>query len=696
MEEDVGFPRITHDQGERLRPRVAQSTNLERLVDGVEPVLWQTDARGPVTFASRRAVELLGYPQELWLGLPCLWHKIAHPEDREKARVRFWRCARHGRPAEHRYRVIAADRRVVWIRESLRPASNGAGQIDGVFGTSWVIEPPRNGAGDVRRAHRVLAARVADLAQLDELCRRLWNTPELAPLLDQIVADATEILGADMGVVRLCDAPNETLDIATHAGMPDEYLEKFGRLPVREVAYGWTIQQGSPLILEDIEQDPAAEAYRDAVRAGGYRSKCITLLMSRNGELLGTLAACFREPHRPTRRQVRLFERFARRAADFVDNALNTESVRKADQRKEDALATLAHELRNPLAVIINSAHILELSDLDEITAQETRKLIGHQARLMSQLADDLFESSRAGRGEAQLHPELVNLRSVMIRAAESARRQLEERQHQFLFDAPDESICLKADPMRLEQVFVNLLANAARYTEPGGQIRFSGQIDADSVVVRVSDTGVGIPADMLERIFDPFVQERRATTCSGQGMGLGLSLVKGFVERHGGTVTATSEGPNRGSEFVIRLPAKSNERLDSSRHIPYPSQESAERASEVRVLVVDDQRDSAQLLARLLAAWGYKPTVSFDGPTALEQAAAHQPHVVLLDIGLPGMSGYEVARRLRAGRDSELRIIALTGFRHDQKLDEHDSLFDLYLVKPVSPPDLRASLGDS
>jgi PAS domain S-box-containing protein len=673
----------------------AQAQRLRELVQGVDAILWEAEPDGRYRFVSRRAEDLLGYPVERWLGEPGFWAGILHPDDREWATAHRRRCLHEGRDQELEYRVVAANGRVTWFHEAVRLACDEQGRAEVLRGAMWNIGRRKKVERQLYTAKRELAEQLSDMTYLHELSRRLWATLELEPLLKEILVAATAIEGSEMGLVRLYDPEQGELQVVASVGMTEAFLERFSRVKVGVAACGMAVARGGPVIIEDVEVDPSYAPFRESARLGGFRGDYSTPLISRSGELLGTIALFFREPHRPSERQVRLIELYARQAADFIENARLYRTLSEADRRKDEALAVLAHELRNPLGVILTAAYALRPGEDDPRDQERAREMVIRHARRMTRLVDDLFDASRITRGEIELRTEAVELSRIVTCAVEAARPLIDERRHELTIALPPKPVRMVADPGRLEQVLVNLLTNAARYTEPGGRIALEAGREGDQVVMRVRDSGIGIAPDMIPRVFDPFVQAHRAPDPSQAGLGLGLALVRALVERHCGTVAVTSAGPGRGSEFVVRLPAgrvepEAPSSGDTLREPTRPA--GAPRA--LRVLVVDDQPDAARSLARLLRFWGHETRTAHDGPSALAEADAHRPEVVLLDVGLPGMDGHEVARRLRALGGEGLRIVALTGFGQEE--DRHraqESGFDLYLVKPVDPDDLRRSL---
>ena len=373
----------------------------------------------------------------------------------------------------------------------------------------------------------------------------------------------------------------------------------------------------------------------------------------------------------------------------ITDRKRAEEALREADRRKDEFLATLAHELRNPLAPIRNALHILKPPATDAAAAERLRAMMERQVRHMTRMVDDLLDVSRITRGKVVLRKEVVTLAGVVERVVEATRPLVEERRHEVTLDLPPEPVCLEADPTRLEQVLANLLNNAAKYTDPGGRVRLTARREGGDLVLHVRDNGVGIAADMLGRVFEPFVQADRVLHQSQGGLGIGLTLVRRLVEMHGGTVTAHSDGPGTGSEFVVRLPALGKD--EGGRLTEEP--EAAPVDPSRRVLVVDDNVDAAESLAMLLRMAGHEVRVAHDGPAALAAVEADPPEVVFLDIGMPVMNGYDVARRLR--ERPGLMLVAMTGWGQDEDLRRsREAGFAHHLVKPVEPATLYRLLA--
>jgi PAS domain S-box-containing protein len=378
----------------------------------------------------------------------------------------------------------------------------------------------------------------------------------------------------------------------------------------------------------------------------------------------------------------------------LLERKTQEQAVALADlhRRKDEFLAMLSHELRNPLAPIANAVYLLRAEGDGTRLQQQARSVIERQVGQLTRLVNDLLEVSRITTGQVRLEQERLDMRQVVERAVGTVQPLIDRRKHDLTVSLPAEPVWLHADPSRLEQVVVNLLNNAAKYTEDGGRIAVAVGQEGDEMVLRVRDTGVGIAPELLPRIFDLFTQADRSLDRSQGGLGIGLSLVRGLVEMHRGTVEVTSDGLGRGSEFVVRLPV-----LLSPAPPATPPEEPAERPAHARrVLVVDDNVDTAESLAELLKLSGHDVRLAHTGPDAVDAAMAFAPEVVLLDIGLPGLNGYEVARRLRANPAlTGLRLVAVTGYGRDTDLQlAKEAGFDQHMVKPVDPAKVLALLS--
>jgi PAS domain S-box-containing protein len=379
-----------------------------------------------------------------------------------------------------------------------------------------------------------------------------------------------------------------------------------------------------------------------------------------------------------------------RHAAEQELRRLN-EELRAADRRKDEFVATLAHELRNPLAPIRNAVRILQAKGPHEPELEWSRAVIDRQVSHMSRLLEDLLDVSRITQGKLELRREFVPLADVIDAAVETSRPAIDAGEHTLDLVLPPQPVQVEADPVRLAQVFANLLTNAAKYTERGGRITFAVWCEAAQVHVSVRDTGIGIAPEMIGRLFQMFSQATPAKQRAQGGLGIGLSLVKGLVELHGGTVDARSDGPGRGSEFVVHLPLAGEQGM-----APVGGPGGAMVRLARRVLVVDDNHDSADTLATLLQVMGCEVAVAYDGEEALAAGRAFKPDAVLLDLGMPRLNGFEACECMRREPWGQaICIVALTGWgQEEDRRRTQEAGFNAHLVKPADPGKLTELLA--
>ncbi|MDB6089286.1 MAG: luxQ 2 [Gammaproteobacteria bacterium] len=372
------------------------------------------------------------------------------------------------------------------------------------------------------------------------------------------------------------------------------------------------------------------------------------------------------------------------------------DALTESDRRKDEFLATLAHELRNPLAPIRNATHILRARMPPSPELHWARDVIDRQVTQMTRLIDDLMDVARITRGTFELRRTRAELEEIIRSAVETSRPLIDSCRHGLTLTLPVEPVYLDADVIRLAQVFSNLLNNAAKYTASGGRIVVAAECDAQTgtVVVSIQDTGMGIPPPMLARIFEPFTQLDRSLERAQGGLGIGLALAKRLVQMHGGTIEAHSEGPGKGSRFAVRLPVAADQDVPQS--IPQQTRAPTPARTRRRVLVADDNYDSATSLSILLNDAGYEIRTAGDGAQALQAAAEFRPDIALLDIGMPLLNGYEIARRIRDQPwGHEVLLIAVTGWGGPEHRRQTSAAgFDHHLIKPVDPTALTQLLA--
>jgi len=441
------------------------------------------------------------------------------------------------------------------------------------------------------------------------------------------------------------------------------------------------------------DSEASRDAYRE-LRERGYIRYSHLPLETRNGQKVEIefVSNIYEEDHKPVI-QCNIRDNTAHHKLELA--MLQAEAMADLDRRKDEFLAMLSHELRNPLAPIMNAVHLLRLEQGSENPIQQqARTIIERHVAQLSHLVDDLLEVSRIMSGRIRLQKEHLDLRSVVERAVESVRPLIEQRRHELTVSQSSQPIWLNADATRIEQIVVNLLNNAAKYTEAGGRILLNVQQEGDDAVLRVRDTGVGISSDLLPRIFDLFTQAQRSLDRSQGGLGIGLTLVQRLVDIHGGRIEAHST-PEQGSEFIVRLPVLQSQ-VGPSHSMPAEATNAAEAS--LRVLVVDDNVDAADSAAMLLQRSGHDVRVAYSSQAALDAAVSYRPHVILLDIGLPKMDGYEVARCLRERAElKDVCLVAVTGYGQDtDRQRSREAGFDHHLVKPFNLQQLQQVFATS
>ncbi len=524
-----------------------------------------------------------------------------------------------------------------------------------------------------------------------EAASLLLTTEEPDKMVQGLFNKIAPHFGLDTYFNFMVNDAGDALRLESCAGITEEVARTITRLEFGQAVCGTVALRREPIVATYIQE--SNEPMTQLVKSFGIRAYACSPLMI-NGKLLGTLSFASR-----TRNQFDEDElEFLRTICHYVTVAYErlrlVLELKENDRRKDEFLATLAHELRNPLAPIRNGLQILRLADDNRDTVEQAREMMERQLLQMVRLIDDLLDLSRISRGKIELRKEQGDLAVVVQNAIETSRPLIEQSSHLLMTSIPAEPIFVDADVTRLAQVFANLLNNAAKYTEKGGRIWLTVEREGNEVVVSVKDTGVGIPAHQLPGVFEMFSQVDRSLEKSQGGLGIGLSIVKQLVEMHGGTVKAQSEGHGFGSEFIVRLPVLAV--LDHELQPPSERAEHASASAERRIVVADDNEDSAFTMAMMLKLMGNDVRTAHDGFEAIEVAEAFRPELILLDIGMPGLNGYDACRRIREQAWGKgVVMVALTGWGQDEdKRRSREAGFDHHLVKPIEPEALEKLLA--
>jgi signal transduction histidine kinase/ActR/RegA family two-component response regulator len=457
---------------------------------------------------------------------------------------------------------------------------------------------------------------------------------------------------------------------------------------------GRMLRTGKRYVITDTEKDDvlAGTADLDEFRRSGIRAVQSTPLRSRSGELLGALSTLWGAPHEPTVAEFQLFDVLARLAADLIERAKTDQALRESDHRKNEFLAILGHELKNPLTPLLAGLEVLKQPDTSPAPVEEIHSMMSRQVSHLTGLVNDLLDLSRVTRGMVELHCSPLDLRVAIEAALEQTKPLIEERQHALVVEQFKRRLPVEGDSKRLTQVIANVLGNAAKYTDRGGKIHLIARSENDQAVVRILDSGIGIPAGQLDKVFEMFTQvpEHHARS-GGGGLGIGLAISRRLIELHGGSITVRSEGLGRGSEFLIRLPLGASVVRSAS------SLRQGSRAAQrpQRVLIIEDNVDVAKALRVLVTSIGHVVQTAHDGPSGIALLETFTPDVLLLDIGLPGMSGYEVARRVRSmPGGKKIRIVAVTGWGQESDREHaRQAGCDHHLTKPVRREELERAM---
>jgi signal transduction histidine kinase/ActR/RegA family two-component response regulator len=604
-----------------------------------------------------------------------------HPGDAEAAMERWAASLASGNPFEMELRLL--DRRQETYRWHLIrtiAVHDGAGNVARWFGTSTDIHEQKRS----EESARYLAEASAALAAVVDHESALQKVTNLAVpyFADWSAADIVE----EGSLRRLAVAHEDPEKIA----LAHELIRAYPPDLQAEGGISTVIRTGKPEIVHDITDDMIVKAAKDPrhlalIRALGLKSYiCVPLVVS--GTAFGALTFATAESRRRyTETDLRLATDLANRAAVAIEKNQLYRALKEADRRKDEFLATLAHELRNPLAPVRNAVELLKQVNADSAVASEARSMMERQIAHMARLIDDLMDVSRITRAKLVLRREKVDLAAIVSQVADVCRKTYADRRHDIRVSVSADPPYVHGDAVRLDQVIGNLLNNSCKYTDPGGIIEVRAVREGNDTLVSVRDNGIGIARTMLPKVFDMFTQAHHSGERAGGGLGIGLSLVKGLVELHGGSVKAHSDGEGRGSEFVVRLPAWVNQPQNDDRSVLIGAS-SRKIGPGRRILVVDDNRDAARSLAMLLKLQGHETRTAADGEDAVQQAVEFCPQVILLDIGLPKLDGYEVCRTIRKHRDgSQPIVIALTGWgQEEDRRKSREAGFDSHVVKPV------------
>ena len=547
-----------------------------------------------------------------------------------------------------------------------------------------------------RRRQYELRSQVEALRTQGERLRLLWETASVLLTTEQpdammrgLFVKIAPHFGLDAYFNFMVDEARNALRLVSCIGISDEDARQITQLEYGQAICGTVALRRQPITATYLQQ--SVEPTTQLVKSFGLRVYACNPLMA-GDRLLGTLSFASRTRDYFDAEELEFLRTVCHYVAYANERLRLIRQLQEEDGKKDEFLATLAHELRNPLAPIRNAAQYIRLKGPPDLDLQNARDIIDRQVQQMTRLVDDLLDISRITRGKIVLQRERVSVGQILADAVEASRPLIDQAGHQLTITLPRELIFVDGDPARLAQIFGNLLTNAAKYTDRGGNIWVTAERQGSDILVSVRDTGIGISAEHLPRLFDMFSQVSPALERSQGGLGIGLALVRSLVEMHGGRVEARSAGLGQGSEFLVRLPRVCDPPRKPATVVGNSLGQENGHAPQFRILVADDNVDSAQSLAMMLSIMGHEVRTAHDGLGAVELAAEFRPDVFLLDIGMPKLNGYEAARQIRQQPWGEKALLAaLTGWgQEDDRRRAIEAGFDHHFTKPIDPAALE------
>jgi PAS domain S-box-containing protein len=668
-----------------------ERAQLAALVASSTDVIIGRDLEGRVQSWNRGAERLLGFSAEEMLNARL--DRVLPPERRMEDGELQHRLRTGARVAPYESELQTSAGVPVPMLISLSPIYDERGRL---IGSSLI-------GRDISERKRIERALHKRLRQLDLLSQAgqalIMAEPGVTPMQHELFDRVRLAVGGEMFLSYMSDGP-DSLRLVSAYGLSEELRAALSLVPIDDSLSGLAAVRRAPLLIENFQASELPQAR--LLQVEGVRSFAAFPLLAR-GEVLGVAAFATTTRERFREGDLQVIQTVCDQVSAMLErgrllNELHAreDSLRAADRRKDDFIATLAHELRNPLAPIRNALGILRRSALPDPQLAWCRDVIERQITQMTHLLEDLLDVSRVTRNKIDLRRERVELQRVIEDAVETTRPLIDAQRHRLLLDLPAEPIVIFGDMTRLTQVVGNLLNNAAKYTDVGGEIALRVTLDGDNAVISVRDNGIGIEPQQVRKVFDMFAQLRPALERSRGGLGIGLSLARGLVELHGGSIEAHSEGPGRGSEFVVRLPAVHLTGETAPQDETELPLDLAAGRSGRRVLVVDDNADAAQTLATMLTLYGLDTRLAFGGKEGLRIAEEWRPDAAVIDIGMPQFNGYEVCRRIREQPWGEhVLLIACTGWGQDEDRQRARAAgFDVHLVKPIQPDEVLRIVG--
>jgi PAS domain S-box-containing protein len=682
----------------------ANEQRFREMIDALPTAIYTTDSAGRITHFNPAAVEFSGRTPELGRDEWCVSWKLYRPDGTP---LPLEECPmavslREGRPVRGAEAIAERpDGTRRWFMPYPTPLYDSGGTVVGGINMLVDITERKRSEHALRESSQSLAEDLEAAQRLQALSTELILSSNMDALYQRITDAAAALMHSDFASIQVLYPERGSggeLRLLAFRGFEPQAAKFWEWVRAdSNSACGQALRVGKRVIAVDVEQSDFMAGTDDLTtyRRTGIRGVQTTPLLSRDGKVVGMISTHWRQPHEPSDRDLRLLDILARQAADLIERGQaeaalrqSQERLRDADRRKDEFLAMLAHELRNPLAPIRNVSELLARMLPPDSKLQEPVAMIKRQTTQLTRLVDDLLDVSRITSGRIDLRQTPIEVAAIIAQALETVKPLLDEKKHAVSITSSFRPLYVDGDFARLEQCVVNVLANAAKYTDAGGKILIQTRSEQACAVIEIADTGAGIAAELLPRVFDLFVQSDRTLDRAQGGLGIGLSVVKRLIEMHGGRIHAHSAGIGHGSTFEIRLPLIAG---PTSIRPEVPRRKVTPR----RILIVDDNADAANSLVLLLDIEGHETLAASSAREAIDRLESFQPDVALLDIGLPDMDGYTLAELIRESAPCKgMKLVALTGYGQAEDVARaRQAGFDAHLIKPLDYSLLRQTL---
>lgn len=668
---DIAISQTSQEDAARMKDSENARMLLAAIVDSSDDAIISKSLDSIITSWNAGAQRLFGYTASEVIGRSIA---ILFPPDRLHEEDQILARIRAGQRVDHFETVrVTKDGRQVDVSLTISPVRDASGKLIGASKIARDIT-------ERKYAQRMLEKQNTRLRLLNEAASHLLTTEEPTEMIHGLFKRVREHLAVDSYICFVYDDAARTATRLAGEGFSHDVEQQIIALEQSQATQGIAaLRRGFP---SSTHAEISTDLRADMLRAAGVNAfMCQPLLAGHR--LLGMLLLASRTRGAFEEDEQDFFHTLCHYVSTAIERVRLVKQLREEDKKKNEFLATLAHELRNPLAPLRSSIDLMRIGYQDGTTRQQFHEIMSRQLNQLTRLVDDLLEMSRITSGKILLRRERVDIATIVRGAIDSSTPIIEKAGHKLIVSLPSEPIWVDADPVRLTQVFANLLNNAAKYTEENGTITVTvGREKNNGVIVSVRDTGLGIPADMLPRVFDMFAQVDRTLKRSQGGLGIGLALARNLIDLHGGHIEAHSEGPGRGSEFIVRLTGL----FPSDRASVQDSRNRRMHNTTRKILVVDDNRDAATALNMLLQSFGHTTATAYDGAQAVHVAEEFRPDIVLMDLGMPHMDGYEAARRIRENNWGQVMVlVALSGWgQEDDRRKAREAGFNHHFTKPV------------